>query len=584
MAVLKVIKGSCPGQLVELHGDRMVVGRHPNCHIVLDNAAVSRNHSQILQSHGSFYLEDLRSRNGTFLNGHRIRGRAELHESDEIKVCDVLFSFHLGVPPTDVPAPLPTVDGKFVAPDGDSSSSDVGGPSSSRILRATAAHDFFAIDDTDSSSIVTSLEVGPSRIPRIAVRPETKLRAILEISTNLARMLELDRVLPKILESLFKIFPQADRGFVVLKDAKSGQLVVKAMETRNPEGVEGARLSRTILNQAMKDAKAILSADAGEDRRFSHSESVAGLQIRSLMCAPLVGHDGVSLGVIQIDTLDVRQQFSQDDLDVLASVAAQAALAVDNATLHASVLKQRDFERELEFATQVQLGFLPTERPKFPDYEFYDFYEAAYRVGGDFFDYVMLRDNRVAVTLGDVAGKGVPAALLMARMYSDARYELLTKPSPAAAMTGLNASISSSGLGHRFVTLVFAVLDPVSHTLTIVNAGHMAPLLRNERGDVLKIGAEESGLPLGVKQNCEYQQVQVKLHPGDTMLLFTDGVTEAMNSKNDLYGTKRLMSYMEQAPAEAEQLGEGLVEDVEQFCEQRAQRDDVCLISFRRLA
>lgn len=582
MAVLKVIKGSCPGQLVELHGDRMVVGRHPNCHIVLDNAAVSRNHSQILQSHGSYYLEDLRSRNGTILNGHRIRSRAELHEGDEIKVCDVLFSFHLGVPPTDVASPMPTIDGKFVTPQGDSGTGDSSG--SSRLVRPSATHDFFGTDDTDSSSIVTSLEVGPSRIPRIAVRPETKLRAVLEISTNLARMLELDRVLPKILESLFKIFPQADRGFVVLKDPSSGQLVVKAMETRNPDDVQGARLSRTILNQAMKDAKAILSADAGEDRRFSHSESVAGLQIRSLMCAPLVGHDGVSLGVIQIDTLDVRQQFSQDDLDVLASVAAQAALAVDNATLHASVLKQRDFERELEFATQVQLGFLPTERPKFADYEFYDFYEAAYRVGGDFFDYVMLPDNRVAVTLGDVAGKGVPAALLMARMYSDARYELLTKGSPATAMNGLNASISSSGLGHRFVTLVFAVLDPVSHVLTIVNAGHMAPLLRNSRGDVQKIGAEESGLPLGVKQNCEYQQVEVELQPGDTMLLFTDGVTEAMNSKNDLYGMKRLVSYVEDAPAEAERLGEGLVEDVERFCEQRAQRDDVCLISFRRLA
>lgn len=581
MAVLRVIKGSCPGQLVELHGERMVMGRHPHCHIVLDNAAVSRNHAQILESHGSYYVEDLRSRNGTLVNGQRIRGRTELHDGDQLKVCDMLFAFHAGGSSLGQTAPAETTlpgapahndrqaatvhDDSFIQP-------------SPRFMETQLADE----PPSDKSSIITTLELASSKHPRISVRPEVKLRAVMEIATNLARTLELDHVLPKILESLFNIFPQADRGFVVLKDPETEQLVIKAMRTRGDEESLSARLSTTILKEAMGEGKAILSADATGDKRFNQSESVASLQIRSVMCAPLVGQAGDALGVIQIDTRDGRQHFSQNDLDVLTSVASQAALALENANLHASVLRQRDLDRELEFATQVQLGFLPTERPRLANYNFYDFYEAAYRVGGDFFDYVLLPDGRVAIGLGDVAGKGVSAALLMARVYSAARYELLTKPTPAAAMTGLNAVISSSGLGHRFVTLVFAVLDPVQHELTIVNAGHLPPLLRDSRSAIRKLAAEESGLPIGVKQDYDYRQTQHHLDPGDTVILFTDGVTEAMNGENDIYGMKRLTAFLKKAPADAEPLGEALVEDVERFCQGRPQHDDICLICFRR--
>lgn len=583
MAVLKVLKGSCPGQLVELHGERMVMGRHPNCHIVLDNAAVSRNHAQILESHGSYFLEDLRSRNGTLLNGEKIRGRTPLNDGDEIKVCDVLMSFHLGAVPAETPVPIQDVPPRptdELAAQRATVAADVFLESTSKLL---AEMKIVEGPPSDNSSIITTLDVAAGKHPRISVRPEAKLRAVVEIGSNLAKTLELDLILPKILESLFKIFPQADRGFVVLKDFQTGQLVVKAMRTRTEEQAQAARLSMTILKEAITHARAILSADASDDARFDTSESVANMRIRSLMCAPMVGHAGDALGVIHIDTLDIRQQFSQDDLDVLASVTAQAALAVENAHLYASVIKQRDLDRELEFATQVQLGFLPTERPRLPGYEFFDFYEAAYRVGGDFFDYVKLPDGRVAIGLGDVAGKGVPAALLMARLYSAARYELLTKPTPSAAMAGLNIDIASGGLGHRFVTLVFVILNPVTNTATIVNAGHLPPLLRNAQGRLLKIGVDESGLPLGIKPDTEYQQAEITLEPGDSLILFTDGVTESMDPRNEIYGMKRLLSFLEGAPAASEALGEALVEDVERFGEGRAQRDDICIICLRRL-
>jgi serine phosphatase RsbU (regulator of sigma subunit) len=316
-----------------------------------------------------------------------------------------------------------------------------------------------------------------------------------------------------------------------------------------------------------------------------------------------VAQAGESLGAIQIDSVDHSMPFSEDDLEVLVSVAAQAALSLENAQLHASALKQRDYERDLEFATQVQLGFLPNERPHVEGYEFFDFYEAAQRVGGDFFDYVLLPDGRVAITIGDVAGKGMPAALLMARIYADTRYELLAKSTPAEALTSLNAGVSSSGLGHRFITLAIVVLDPKAHTLTVVNAGHLPPLLCSpssskktapvkqspikqsqvKPAQVKQIGTAVSGLPLGIQGHTVYSQAVVPFQSGDSLVLVTDGVTEAMNPAHEIYGTPRLTAFLKQAPAAAAVLGEAIVADIEDYGAGESQRDDICVICIHRL-
>ncbi|RPI83190.1 MAG: FHA domain-containing protein, partial [Planctomycetaceae bacterium] len=333
MAVLKVIRGSCPGQVFELPGERTVLGRLPTCQVVLDNGAVSRTHAQILESHGAYYLEDLRSRNGTLLNGESVegRGRVELHPHDRIGVCEVELEFLPGGAASD-----PPVD---YAPAGS--------------LRATTAGEFprdanppappprkppELSEVGDSSSILSSIEVKSSQFPRVHVRPEAKLRAILEIGENLAGTLKIDVVLPRILESLFKIFPQSDRGVVVLKDQATDGFQIKAFRLRH-EGTEldTARISTTILREAIDKSKAILSNDALRDPRFL-TESVSNLRIRSFMCAPLPCQSGGVQGAIQLDTFNLGSPFSQEDLDVLVSLSAQAALALDNIHLHESAL------------------------------------------------------------------------------------------------------------------------------------------------------------------------------------------------------------------------------------------------------
>jgi len=220
----------------------------------------------------------------------------------------------------------------------------------------------------------------------------------------------------------------------------------------------------------------------------------------------------------------------------------------------------------------------------------------------------------------------------MARIYADTRYELLAKPTPAEALTSLNAGVSSSGLGHRFITLAIVVLDPAAHTLTVVNAGHLPPLLRLSTGpdqppsdqappdqigtesaapksapksvagkskgskravaipsgpqnaaQVKPIGTDVSGLPLGIQGQTVYSQSVVPFQPGDSLVLVTDGVTEAMNPAHEIYGTPRLSAFLEHACASAAGLGEAIVADVEAFGAGEAQRDDTCVICIHRL-
>jgi len=578
VAYLRVDKGSCPGQILELTGARMVVGRHPSCEIVLDNAAVSRRHAQILESHGNYFIEDLRSRNRTYLNGTAVDGRISLKDADTIIVCDVELSFHLHMAP-DSDSPTVTVAGSSSA---DSAPSKAAQQATSGGDGRNLVFDDDSHDSLDSSSIVSTLSAKGSSSLRLSVKPEAKLRAVLEIGRSLGNSLRLDDVLQKTLDGLFKIFPQADNGFVLLKDPERNRLLVKAAKSRQGGEEPSVRISMTVVRQAMKTGEAILSANALGDERFKSSESLSDLQIRSMMCVPLIGHDDDPLGVIQIDTRDLPQRFAPDDLDMLVSVSSQVSLAVANATLHEELQQQRDQERDLKFATQVQLGFLPNKRPQLPGYQFADYYEAAQQVGGDYFDYVTLSDGRVAVALGDVAGKGVPAALLSARLYSSARFHLLTKPTVGEALTGLNSELVSSGLGYRFITFVVMIIDAKSNTVTIANAGHWPPLLRHCGGDISDIATQTSGAPLGVLPDQSFGETTIPLRPGEVLLLFTDGITEAMNPADDIYGAKRLRRILSSGPDSAQELVQDIVTDVESFCSGRAQRDDMCLVCVRR--
>jgi len=565
MAVLRALLGLPAGEQFELSGTSAVLGRHPDCDIVLDSAAVSRHHARIVRERDGFYVEDLRSRNGTFVNGQLVENRRRLEEGDKLAICDLIFSFHASEPdqPEAQQGPAPTAEPAL-------------GEASALLVDDGPA-------PSGSSTVMSRVDIsGGSAGLKLEVNPEAKLKALIEISQSLGGSLALSEVLPRLLDSLFKIFVQADRGFVILREPRSGRLVPQAIKHRRGESMQTIRVSRTIIEQAMSGKQAVLSADAATDSRFEMAESIVEFQIRSMMCAPLLSGDGDALGVIQIDTLDQRSRFSHQDLDVLAAVACQAGRAVENAQLHEAALRQRMQERDLALAHEVQRSLLPAQPPNVEPYEFFDYYEPALEVGGDYYDYVSLSEGRVAVVLADVSGKGISAALLMARLSADTRFCLAAEPTPGSALARLNRMFCSAGWEDRFVTVVLSVLDPARHVVTLVNAGHLPPLLRRNDGNILTVSEEETRLPVGVDPDIEYPQCVVRLEPGDSLTLYTDGITEAMNEQGDLFGMDRLRRQLAAQIEAVDQLGRRILDDLRGFVGTHRQSDDMCLACFRR--
>ncbi len=435
-----------------------------------------------------------------------------------------------------------------------------------------------------NSTVMSKLEISPGEPRlRLTANPEAKLKALLQIGRDLARTVRLDEVLPKLLDNLFSIFLQADRGFIVLKDPSSDRLVPKAVKRRRGSN-EQISISRRIIQGVMSRKEAILSADASTDSRFDMSESVVDLQIHSMMSAPLVDSQGQVLGVIQINTADQRRRFSTDDLEVLVSVADQAAMAVENVQLHERRLETELLERELELAHRVQRGLLPAGPPKVQGYEFADLYEPASHLGGDYFDYIELPGGRLAVTLADVMGKGISAALLMAHLSAQVPFCLASLPTPATAVARLNTVFCEPRWEGRFVTFVMLVLDPARHDVTVVNAGHHRPLWRHASGRIESVGEAESGLPLGVNTAATYEQHGIALEPGDSLTLFTDGIIDAMNVANQRYTEDRLRAQLEQPATEASWVRQRLLDDLRRFVGHQSQTDDMCMTYLRRMA
>jgi serine phosphatase RsbU (regulator of sigma subunit)/pSer/pThr/pTyr-binding forkhead associated (FHA) protein len=549
--ILQVLTGKKAGTKFELRSDVVTLGRHPDCDIPLDGNSVSRFHAHVIRSPAGYEIEDQKSRNGTIVNGKKIENRVLLADNDRVKICETLFVFRVEPDPTD--------------PLGNS----------------TAETPSFA--DDRPSTVLSSFDAQGASLFSNGVKPEAKLQAIYEISQAIAQTLDLDTIFEKILESSFRIFPHADRGIVIEADP-SGRFLPRATRQRREED-ESIRFSRTVVQTALDEKKAILSADASSDERFSLSESIADFRIRSVMCVPLLGVNQRPLGAIQLDTQSYNHRFSEEDLQVFCSVANQAAMAMENARLHSETIAQERIRRELAFARQVQQGFLPRSMPIMPGYDFWAFYEAAGQVGGDYYDFVTLPDGRQAILVADVSGKGVPAALLMARFSSDAKISLITNgPDPAVAVAKLNEQLCDAGLDDRFVTLALAVVDPVRHVVQVVNAGHMSPIVRLPDGSIIEPAGDEhaSSLPLGIFPTAEYHLVEFPMVVGQQVVIYSDGINEAMNIANEEYSSEKLRRNLAGFPETGKELGERLIQDVRSFSAGRSQHDDMTLVVFSR--
>ncbi len=558
---LVALNGPDSGKKFVLTGEEYTLGRHPDCDIVVEVGAVSRYHAKVSKSDAGYRVADLGSRNGTFVNDEQIAKPHLLQPGDTIRICDISFGFKRE---EEKPSPNETVG-----------------------LRADGPGAFGTVmvdDDGATSTIMSKFEVSShSGSVHLTASPEVKLNALLEITRGLTGTLSMDEVLPQVLDGLFRIFLQADRGFIILMD-DSGKMVPRWTKARREGDEEEIRISRTIVKHVMQTREAVLSADAAADSRFEMSQSITDFKIRSIMCAPLVNADDEVIGVIQIDTLDQRKRFQKEDLEVAVSVGMQAAAAIERAQLHDAAIRQISFQRDLHAANQVQIGFLPSEEPKLEGYRFYHYYLAANSVGGDYYDYIPLPDGGTAILVGDVVGHGIAASLMMAKLSAEARYCLASMPDPQQAAFHLNNNFAAATPADKFVTLAIAILHPQSNEITLINAGHNPPILRKPNGECQMIAEEEIGLPLGIMEDMEYDIARFTLQPGEMLFIYTDGINEAMNSQGDQFGMDRMLECVSRPTDDVEVCSKAIIDGCREFMGDSPQYDDMCMVTIQRQA
>ncbi|MBI3863616.1 MAG: SpoIIE family protein phosphatase [Planctomycetia bacterium] len=555
----------------DLSLDETVIGRLPECQIQIDSNMVSRKHARIVRDGNQFLVEDLGSGNGTTVNGVRIAARTLLKHDDRVKLGPILIRFvdQAAAPQNRVPPPA--------RPPAAAS------PPESQ----TATFQFDMAEEAEDSATITGAVGGTSagRFGALDVQPAAKLKGILEISRTLAGTVDLNALLPKILDTLFTIFPGADRGCILLKEGANGQMIPRAIKHSRPGEDESVKLSRTIVNKVLTDKTGVLSADAASDSRFQASESIANFTIRSMMCVPLLGLDGEPLGIINIDTQNPLKQFQTDDLDLLLAVAGQAALSYENARLVVSYTEKVKQDNEMQIAQGVQRALLPESLPQVAGYEFFATYESAQAVGGDYYDCFMLPGGkRVAIAFGDVAGKGVPAALVVSRLSSAVQSTMEFVPDVGEALAKINDHMCAHAVEGRFVTFTLAIIDTESHEMSLSIAGHMSPMVRKIDGAIEEFPEEAVGMPLGVVAGMPYDVLKRTLQPGETVVLYTDGVSEAMNHGGDLYTPERLRDVIAKNSPVPSALGKIIRDDVRKHADGRYQNDDITLMVYGRTA
>ncbi|MFO0974778.1 MAG: SpoIIE family protein phosphatase [Planctomycetaceae bacterium] len=526
------------------------MGRHPDCDVQVDSNMVSRFHAQIVQIENRIMLEDLNSGNGSFLNGKQLEKNQPypLRNNDRIKLGPIKFRFEDDEENGSSLNAIPGVD--------------VSDGSTSTIMGSASARGFGVFE----------------------VRPEEKLKGILKINQSLAGLVELSNIAPRILDTLFEIFPQADRGTMLMKEGTAKRFIPCAQKRRQEGDDETVRLSRTILERVLTDRTGILSADAANDSRFSASESISSLTIHSMMCVPLLNMEGEPFGIINLDTQNPMKRFTEEDLELLLAVASQAAHSYENVRLLQSHLDKQKQDKEMRIASQVQRALLPEALPSVTGYRFYASYDAAQAVGGDYFDCFMIGEDKVCISFGDVAGKGVPGALIMSRMSSVVQNTMSFTDDVALAIQRINSHMCHNMVEGRFVTYILGVIDLKTNRITLANAGHMSPLIRKPDGSVEEFDDSTIGIPVGIMDGYPYEVVERDIAAGEMFVLITDGVDEAMDPDGGLYTKERVRDFVRDGSPDPEELGRALLSDVRRHANGRAQNDDITIMTFGRLS
>jgi sigma-B regulation protein RsbU (phosphoserine phosphatase) len=415
--------------------------------------------------------------------------------------------------------------------------------------------------------------------------PNERLALLYALSQAFNSSIDLDEVLNRVMDEVIAV-TRAERGFMMLYD-ESGRLTFSVARGMDQHIIHDPQfqISLSVVEKVARDGQAVITSDARLDPRFNMSQSVRLLGLRSILCVPLRLKER-SLGAIFVDNRIQAGIFTQADLDLLNAVANSAATAIENARLYKIAVEKARLEHELQMARQVQASLLPTDTPQFPGWEFVARWMPARQVAGDYFDFILEPDGQLGIVVADVSDKGMPAALFMALTRSIVRASLDAGLSPQERFQRVNRLICADAQSGMFVTLFYARLDAARNRLTYVNCGHNPPLYfrmgkRAGQGALSRLA--RTGMALGVDPEASYEERVLDLNPGDFLALYTDGVTDALNTQGQSFELDHLEQVvLENRDRSAVEISAALERAIQEFIGEAPLFDDITLLVARR--
>jgi sigma-B regulation protein RsbU (phosphoserine phosphatase) len=373
-----------------------------------------------------------------------------------------------------------------------------------------------------------------------------KLRMLLDITKTISRSLDLDEVLNLVMDTLDSLIPYDAAGIYLVKCAQplpeweGGVDETCVFQTQAVRGYEiddlqelHLKMGEGLIGHVALSGKPFISPDVRKEPRYINARA----RTHSEMVAPIISNSEV-VGVFDLES-DELNAYDKHDLEVLGLLASHVAIIIEKVMLHDQLIEKQRLETQLEVARQVQLELLPPRDPQLDGFDISAYNFPTEEVSGDYYDWVRIYDDQIGIVIADVSGKGVPAALLMAFLRACLRAATHTGYAPHISMAKVSYLLWESIQRNQFVTAFYGILDSANRTLAYSNAGHNPPFLMDANGTAHF--EERGGVPLGMFRDTRYYEYYATIEPGQVLVLYTDGVTEAMNRKREEYGRDRLV-------------------------------------------
>ncbi len=523
------------------------IGRQPDNHLILRDTRASRQHAQILFENGAYVLEDTHSRYGVWVNGKRIQ-RQELHNSDRI---------------------------------------EFGVPESYQLV--------FALDGAELSRLMEQLT--PRDLPASpggsspAAGNLARLRAVLEVGRALETSLSTDDVLSSVVDAALAV-TGAERGFLLLR--QGAELATRVARNRQGQPLSDSDLQvpRRVLQRALEQRRDLLSMnfDPQGQAGIRPEQSIADLELRSVISVPLVrintsaGAGATSIistadqtvGVLYMDSRIGRADLAGGNRELLQTLAIEASTVLENARLLEEERAKQKIEEELNLARSIQRSLLPRQLPSAGWFRAAGNSVASHQVGGDYFDVLALGTDCWTSVVADVSGKGVSSALLASLVQGAFILGNANSEAMLARVRGLNRFLFQRTEGEKYAT-VFCCMLARDGRLQYLNAGHCPPLVVHPEGAWEYL--ETTGTPVGLMEAAEFAIGEKRLAAGDKIVIYSDGLTEAQNSRGEFFGRKRLrQSALAHAQSSCQDMHEAIQNAVTTFTEAAPQSDDLTLV------